>query len=129
MNDSGPAHRILLIEDDESLRALLRQVLAIEHYEVVPAADGREAMALAASQPFDLVITDLIMPHKEGIETIMELRRRHPGTRIIAMSGGGVGSGQDYLTMAGKLGASRLLAKPFGLDVFSAAVREVLSGH
>jgi DNA-binding response OmpR family regulator len=128
MTDPASPSRILLIEDDVSLRALLLQVLAIDQYDVVPAADGREAMTLAAQQPFDLVITDLIMPHKEGIETIMELRRKHPGTRIIAMSGGGVGSGQDYLTLAGKLGASRLLAKPFGLDVFSAAVREVLAG-
>ena len=91
------------------------------------AAGGAEALKLSCKGPFDLVITDLIMPEKEGLETIMALRRQSPTTKIIAMSGGGRNSGKDYLAIARLLGAQRTLAKPFSNAELLAAVADVLA--
>jgi DNA-binding response OmpR family regulator len=118
--------KILLVDDDPDIRSLLKIMLTGEGHEVVEATDGAEALEVAQTQPFDLVLTDLIMPDKEGIETIMELRKKFPRIRIIAMSGGGVGRHGDYLGLAGKLGAMRTLAKPFGVNELKEAVDAVL---
>ena len=90
------------------------------------ATDGIAGLAAQENAAFDLVITDLVMPGKEGIETIIELRRRAPQLRIIAMSGGGHGKAVDYLELAAKLGAKRTLAKPFSLEQLTATVTEAL---
>jgi len=119
--------KILLVDDDPDIRSLLKIMLTGEGHDVVEAADGTQALQVAQSQPFDLVLTDLIMPDKEGIETIMELRKKFPRIRIIAMSGGGVGRQEDYLGLAGKLGAMRTLAKPFGIKELKETVDAVLS--
>lgn len=94
---------------------------------VVETADGSQALKVAKQESFDLVLTDLIMPGKEGIETIMELRKSYPGIRIIAMSGGGLGKQQDYLGLAKQLGAVCTLSKPFGVDELNGAVENALS--
>ena len=83
-------------------------------YEVVAAADGNKGLRLYREDPTDLVVTDIIMPEKEGIETIIDLRREFPEVKIIAMSGGGHGKPDSYLHMAKGLGAQRTLTKPFG---------------
>lgn len=81
--------RILVIDDEPQVRAMLRQMLEREGYEVVEAEEGEEGMRRYREQPVDLVITDILMPQKEGIETIRALRRTNPGVKIIAISGGG----------------------------------------
>ena len=103
--------QILVIEDDELHRSLLVSVLAGAGHAVTEAADGKRGLEAAKLNIPDLVVTDLVMPEKEGIETIMELRRQFPEIGIIAMSGAGHAS--TYLELASKLGAQATLAKPF----------------
>ena len=105
--------RILLVDDNESFRRPLGEALRRAGYEIQGAGDGSAALVLYQQQPFDLVITDLIMPEKEGLETIIELHRLKPELKIIAMSGGGRMNPEDYLPMARQLGAAATLAKPF----------------
>ena len=119
--------RILIIDDDLLICQLLRQALEKQGYLVTEAHEGRKGLAAHQANPADLVITDLVMPGMEGIETIMEMKRRFPGTKIIAMSGGGVGNGTDYLQMAKKFGAHRIISKPFTIQQFTAVVAEVLA--
>ena len=106
--------RILIIDDDVQILKMLRKMLESEGYEVVDAVDGNKGLKLYREDPTDLVITDIIMPEKEGIETIIDLRREFPEAKIVAMSGGGHGEAESYLHMAKRLGAQRTLTKPFG---------------
>jgi CheY-like chemotaxis protein len=105
--------RILVVDDDEGFRWVLCQTLLSAGHEVLGAGDGREAVTLCRQQPVDLVVTDLVMPEKEGIETILEVRQIQPDLKIIAMSGGGHIFWTDCLQFARDLGANRTLAKPF----------------
>lgn len=118
---------VLLIDDDDLLRKVLRTALEQMGHTVVEARNGAEGLELHAREAVDLVITDLIMPDKEGLETILELRRKQPGVKIIAMSGGGRIMAGNYLQMAGQMGAQRVLAKPFGASDLAAAINSVLS--
>lgn len=104
---------ILLVEDDEQLRPMLKLVLERVGHEVQEAGNGIEALEIYRRHPTDLVVTDLVMPDKEGLEIIMELRRTYPDVKIIAMSGGGRTGVQNYLELAKKLGADHILTKPF----------------
>jgi PAS domain S-box-containing protein len=123
----GPPRRerILLVDDEDSVRRLLCLILSRAGYEVTEAANGREAIREVRKSHIDLVITDLVMPEQEGIETIRILRQQSPGTRIIAISGA---AGGRYLDIADALGADAILPKPIAADVLAAKVREVLSG-
>lgn len=119
--------RILLIDDDDQVRMMLKRMLAKAGYnDVEEAGDGHIGMKLFRRQPFDLVITDIIMPNQEGTETIMELTADYPGTKIIAMSGGGRVDPHGYLETARHLGAGRTLAKPFKSSELIDIVRELL---
>ena len=120
---------ILLVDDDEGVRDILHKTLVNAGHEVEDAVNGSVAVAAYRRQPRDLVITDLVMPEKDGLETIMELRRLNPAVRIIAMSGGGrtLGLGQLYLESARSFGASRILAKPFTSAALLKAVSEALA--
>jgi len=120
--------RILLIDDNGPLRRTLEKVLQRNGYQVQVAADGGAALKLFVQQPFDLVITDLIMPGKEGLETIIELRHLQPALKVIAMSGGGLGNAGDYLAMARTLGATHALAKPFPYSQLLETVARELGG-
>lgn len=104
---------VLVIDDDDLLRATIRRVLGHAGHAVVEAPDGEVGLKLHASHHPDMVISDIIMPTKEGIETIIELRRRDGGLPILAISGGGRIRKADYLEIARKLGATRVLEKPF----------------
>ena len=121
---------ILLVEDDEGVRTLLHKALVAAGHEVEDAWNGDIALAAYRRQSRDLVITDLVMPEKDGLETIMALRRLNPAVKIIAMSGGGrtLGLGQLYLETASTFGANRILAKPFTSTALLTAVSEVLAG-
>ena len=118
--------RILLIDDDSTLRRALRIALERSGYIVVEAANGKEGLTAFASQAADLVVTDLIMPEVEGVETIRELRKVSAGVPIIAISGGGRGSAEDYLHYARLFGASRVFEKPFDIDTLRDAVATLL---
>lgn len=119
--------RILLIEDDDSLRKMLRLTLTKMGHAVAEARNGKEGMALHQSAPADLVLTDLIMPEMEGLETIMKLRRTQPELKIIAMSGGGRGNAISYLQIAKRMGAARVLEKPFTEKDLAAAIQGTLT--
>ena len=124
--DAGTGCRVLIIDDDDLVRQTLRRVLESVGFQVVEAADGRQGTLLYRSDPVDLVITDLLMPVKEGFETIRELRQINADAKIIAISGGGRAGGADFLEMAKKLGADRVIAKPFRPAELVEAVRAVL---
>jgi DNA-binding response OmpR family regulator len=118
--------RILLVDDDAALRKLLRLYLSKMGYAVTEAANGNEALAMQQSEPAELVLTDLIMPEKEGLETIPELRKKYPGVKIIAMSGGGRVNASNYLKIAKMMGADHIMAKPFSYKELADALAQVL---
>lgn len=119
--------RILLVEDEDSLRHMLGLILRKMGHEVMEAANGKEALELCLVEPPDVVVTDLVMPDKEGLETIREIRQLQPDIKIIAMSGGGRVNATDYLAIARKLGADQTLTKPFSNEALAAAIRSVIS--
>lgn len=119
--------RILVVDDDWQMREMMHQALARAGYDVVEAANGKIGMNIQRESPADLVITDLIMPEKEGIETIRELRKDFPGLKIIAISGGGRAGADGYLSVAKTIGADRTLSKPFDLKQILDTVEELLA--
>lgn len=118
--------RILLVDDNESFRKPLGEAFRRAGYEVAEAAEGRAALRLYGQGAFDLVVTDLIMPGMEGIETILALRRLQPRVQIIAMSGGGMVESRVPLGVAQQLGAMKTLAKPFAMGEILATVAGML---
>jgi len=126
LKTASKASTILLIDDEIELRATVSRLLQRAGYEVVTAANGAEALATARFVRADLIITDILMPEKEGLETIAELRREFPELPVIAVSGGGIVDPESYLTLAQKLGADRTLAKPFGFQELLSTVQELL---
>lgn len=118
--------KILVIDDSEDIRILLHEALQAAGHSVVEAADGEEGLRSYREHCPDLVITDIVMPNKEGLETIMELRRESPGVKIVAMSGGTRGMVISFLPAAKKLGADYTLPKPFSLAELHAVVDDAL---
>ena len=119
--------KILIIDDDEQMRNLLCRAMEYAGFEVEAAADGRKGLRLFEENSYDLVITDLIMPEQEGMETITFLHKNNPEVRIIAISGGGRIGPETYLPAALELGADRAFAKPFPIDELINAVKELLN--
>lgn len=117
--------RILVVEDDLAVLAVIERCLAGAGYDVETATNGREAMDRIHAQRPDVVLTDVYMPEKDGIELIMELVRLPEKPRLIAMSGGGMLNDATMLSVAGKLGAVRTLKKPFRLEELLATVASV----
>ena len=119
---------ILIIDDDEALRSTMRKILQRQGHAVREAADGASGLALLRESRPDLVVTDLFMPEKEGIETILELRAEDPDLPILAVSGGGVAMAPGLsLSDAEALGANASLAKPFSVEAFQEAVDRLLA--
>ena len=118
---------ILVIDDEEPVRVVLRQMLEKEGYGVEEASNGAVGMELLRDHSADLIITDLFMPEKEGIETMIEVRKYFPQVKIIVISGGGRSGTLDFLPMAESFGAQRTLAKPFERKELLDAVRQVLA--
>jgi CheY-like chemotaxis protein len=117
---------ILVIDDDNDLRTVICAILEGVGYQVEEAGDGREGLVQYRSKPSDLVLTDLIMPGQEGMETILELRKEFPDVRIIAMSGGGRSEPGSFLGFANKLGAAETLEKPFSRELLLETIEKVL---
>jgi CheY-like chemotaxis protein len=114
---------ILVIDDEESIRTLLGLILERHAHKVATAASGRAALQLLATEPFELMITDIIMPDMDGIEIITAARKLRPATRILAISGGGaVMASHDCLKMAKMIGAHAVLPKPFNEAQLLAAI-------
>ncbi len=120
---------ILIIDDDEFIRKMMLQILTEAGYQVFEAMNGKEGIGRYRAEPTDLLITDLIMPEKDGIEVIMDLRGEFPEAKIIAMSGGSRYGKADFLKTAKMLGARRILDKPFDLETLLATVKEALDGQ
>jgi CheY-like chemotaxis protein len=117
---------VLVIDDDAALRRTLRRVLERAGHQVLEAPEGRTGLKVYLERKPDLVITDIIMPEQEGIETIMELRRVAPTVPIIAISGSGPVGKVDFLHMAEQIGANVVLRKPIRAEDLTAAVARVL---
>lgn len=118
--------KILIIEDDEEVREYLESVLSRAGYQCLSAHNGQAGVDLFMVNPVDLVITDIIMPEKDGIETIMDLRRKNSSLKVIAISGGGRAEPENYLHSAKLLGANRTMKKPFTNEEMLEAIRDLL---
>ena len=125
----GNKLRIMVVDDEEEVRGVVCENLAACGFDVAYARDGQEALNMidGGSHHPQVVITDIIMPRKEGLEVIMELRRRHPDIRLIAISGGGRTKSTDFLHLAKKLGADAILPKPLDIDMLEKTVRELVA--
>ena len=121
------AARILIIDDDDALRATMRDMLEDAGFDVLDAANGARGIAVLETAPVDLVITDILMPEKEGIETIREIRQRYPDVKVIAASGGGQTGNVAFLDLAKKLGAHEVMEKPIHMDPLVDTVRKLLN--
>ena len=117
---------ILIVDDDDQFRIMLRQIFELAGHHVTEASNGKECISAYQEKHADLVVTDIFMPEKEGIETIIELRRIFPDVKIIAMSGGGCINKDDCLLMARCLGAKKILTKPFSREKLLKTVSEIL---
>jgi CheY-like chemotaxis protein len=119
---------ILIIDDEAQIRSMIRLVLEREGYIVTEAPDGAEGIRQFRQKPADLIITDLIMPNKDGIGMMIELKKEFPDAKIIAMSGGGLNRPEGYLRGAQKLGAVHTLAKPINRQELLRVVKDTLKG-
>ncbi|RKZ17352.1 response regulator [bacterium] len=117
---------ILIIEDDNEVREFLESVLTRAGYQTHTAANGREGVQVFRTGNFDLVITDIIMPEKDGIETIMDMKRERSDLRVLAISGGGRAEPDNYLESARLLGADATMKKPFTNQEIIATVKQLL---
>jgi len=118
--------KVLVLEDDAKLRELLCEALEAAGYEVADEADGDAGLKAFKRSPADLVIADIFMPDKDGLDVIRELKADFSEVKIIAISGGGRLDKDTYLMVASKMGADRVMGKPFEMHDLVEAVREVL---
>ncbi len=120
------SERLLVVDDDEEMRGLLRKVLEKEGYRVSVAGDGREALTVLAQGTFDLVVTDMLMPHDGGLELLATLHRIHHNLPVIIVTA--FGDWQSY-TRALELGAAAFISKPLRMSELIAAVHNALAGR
>ncbi|MFT4690215.1 MAG: response regulator [Verrucomicrobiia bacterium] len=118
--------RVLVIDDEPQIRSLLKRFLTQAGYEVDEAADGLEGVQAMNDNPADLIITDILMPKQEGLETIRLIREKHADAKIIAMSGGSQLTAMDFLPIAEKFGAARVFHKPLDFTALVDAVKELI---
>jgi DNA-binding response OmpR family regulator len=121
-----PKPRVLIIEDDPQFLPMLRLMLAGAGYDVIEATGGRIGLELFAAYRPALVITDILMPDGDGIETIMAIRKQRPEQKILAISGAGPLGKTSLLEIVQHLGAAAVLSKPFGTKAFVAVVRSLV---
>jgi CheY-like chemotaxis protein len=124
--------RILVVDDEEPARFTIRDMLESAGHEVDEATNGNEAISSQSANPFHLIITDIIMPEKGGMKTIIELKRDYPDLKIIAITGGGQTKDLDFvctiLKRAYGFGADKILAKPFSKEQLLERVNDCLLG-
>lgn len=119
--------KILVIDDDDFVRKIVCRSLRKNNFEVIEANNGNDGVEKAQSEKPDVVLTDILMPDKEGIETILEIKAADQNIKIIAMSGGGSTKNMNFLDMAKKVGAQHVLSKPFKPSALLEAINDVLS--
>lgn len=119
--------KVLIIDDEPYILLMLKKMLEKAGYEVDMASNGKEGLDLFEKHAADLVITDIIMPDKEGLEIILEMKKQRPDLKIIAISGGGRISPESYLECAKHFGASRVFQKPFKQKELISAVNELIA--
>ena len=117
--------RVLIIDDDEQMRLLLRQIMEWRGYDVLEAENGKVGLKVQRDTPADLIVTDLIMPEQEGLETIRVIKSEFDGVKIIAISGGGRIGPDAYLPAARELGADKVFSKPFDIGELVTAIEEL----
>jgi len=117
---------ILITDDDPTLRAIATELLAADGHRVLEAGDGDEALLILKTEAVDLLVLDMLMPNKDGLETILELRRRSTPIRILAISSGGSMDLESLLRTAMVFGADRLMSKPLRISTFASTVSEML---
>ena len=120
------APSLLVVDDDADIRQIIGLVLESAGYRVVSAVDGRDALRVFNSQPFELIITDMLMPGSDGLELLSAVKKSGTTTKVLMMSGGGMIGVNDYLKVAKKLGAHAVLEKPFTAETLLSAVAELL---
>ena len=116
---------ILIIDDEESIRKLLKEVLERNNHRVIEAADGREGLALYQQNKVDLVLMDILMPGTDGLETTLQMTREYLDAKVIAMTG--AQGDRNFLDVAKLFGARRVFEKPFDLDKLVQAINEELA--
>lgn len=120
---------ILIIDDNPEFRDILRRHLEANGHHTILAGDGEQGLALLEREAIDIVLTDILMPQRDGLEVLREARRRWPGLPVIAISGGGWIKATELLGMAERLGADNVLQKPVRRDDLIRAVDEALSAN
>lgn len=118
---------IVIVDDDPTIRLIAAELLRPDNHVVLEAEDGDEALKVVGSMAVDLVVLDMLMPNKDGLETILELRRTQPGIRILAISSGGRVGAEQLLRTATMLGADETMVKPLRLESFAATVSRLLT--
>ncbi|HEY0051967.1 MAG TPA: response regulator [Caulobacteraceae bacterium] len=118
---------ILIVDDDPTVRMIATELLRSSNHAVIEAEDGDEALRILKSVPVDLVVLDMLMPNKDGLETLMELRKTGPQVRILAISSGGRMDGDGLLRIASAMGADDVMSKPLRADKFDAKINELLA--
>jgi DNA-binding response OmpR family regulator len=126
---NGRAKRVLVVDDDQLVRTTAKTILERAGYTVSVAGDGNGAIAEMSREEADLVVLDIIMPDKEGIETLLHLKRDHPGVKVIAISSGGRKGIDDFLMIAHRFGADAALKKPIRPQVLLAQAANLLNGE
>ena len=119
--------QLLIIDDDATMRDVLYEMMTMEGYSAMTAANGLEALKLLEIHRFDCIITDIVMPEKEGLETILHIRKHFPDLPVIAMSGGARIKPESYLDLAKQFGARYVFPKPFVKKDIVAAIKECLA--
>jgi CheY-like chemotaxis protein len=119
--------KILVIDDDPSILAMLKRMLEKAGYEVNIASNGNEGLEMIECCLPDLLVTDIVMPEKEGLELIFYLRKKNPGLKIVAISGGGRFNYEGYLTSAKYLGADLIFQKPLVHKEFVQAISDLIN--
>lgn len=119
--------RILVVDDDFEFSDLIQSILEAEGHIVEAIPDGSKVISKFRSAPYEIIVLDLIMPNKDGLEVLIELKKLNLHPKVIAVSGGGYGNAADYLSWAKTLGVDFTLQKPFSKDEFLAAVQACLS--
>ncbi len=117
---------ILVIDDDALVRGMMVGVLRKKGFNVMEAGDGNEGLQVVLHNHIDLVVTDMLMPDKEGVETIIEIRQINSKIKIIAMSGGGKKQDLTFLQLAKQVGANEILKKPFKPSALLTAINTLL---
>jgi CheY-like chemotaxis protein len=117
---------VLVVDDDPTIRTIASELLRDDRHAIIEAADGDEALRVLDATQAELVVLDMLMPNRDGLETIIEIRRRHPSVKILAISSGGSMGVGNLLAMARVFGADETLAKPLSFTSFAGTVGRLL---